>query len=89
MYRRLLLDQMKIVEEGGDPMNTFRDPTKNVSISVPDDGRGRPRRRGEISTGQATKYSPIAQERAAKAGLAVPAPVDEELAGFGQIHAKE
>ena len=26
---------MKVVEEGNDPMNTFRDPEKNVSIELP------------------------------------------------------
>ena len=29
MYRRLLGEQMRIVEDGGDPMNVFRDPEKN------------------------------------------------------------
>jgi hypothetical protein len=80
---------MKIVEQGGDPMNTFRDPATNVSVAVPDDGRGRGRRKGEISTGQATKYSPIAQDRARKYGLATPERVDAELAGFGQIHPRD
>jgi 5,5'-dehydrodivanillate O-demethylase len=89
LYRRLLREQMKIVEQGGDPMNTFRDPATNVSVAVPDDGRGKGRRKGEISTGQAVKYSPIAQERARKAGLATPEKVVRELAGFGQIHPRD
>ena len=34
LYRRLLSEQMKIVEDGEDPMNTFRDPAKNVSVHI-------------------------------------------------------
>lgn len=29
LYRRMLEDQMKVVEDGGDPLNVFRDPTQN------------------------------------------------------------
>jgi 5,5'-dehydrodivanillate O-demethylase len=102
LYRRLLREQMKIVEQGGDPMNTFRDPATNVSIHVPherDDPTWRGRageavweaqQKGAISTGQSTKYSPIAQQRAQEAGLATPDDVkEEEVAGLGQIHARE
>src|SRR5207247_2007875 len=35
LYRRLLREQMQIVDDGGEPMNTFRDPAKNVSVHVP------------------------------------------------------
>src|SRR5437016_4720318 len=71
LYRRLLREQMKIVEDDGDPMNTFRDPAANVSIHVPhendDPARGEAARKakeaGVIGTGQAVKYSPIAQPR--------------------------
>lgn len=92
---------MKIVEDGGDPMNTFRDPTRNVSLHVPhetDDPayKGRSGQRayewsqsGGISTGQSTKYSPIAQQRAREAGKADVPPPTRELAGLGQIHARE
>jgi 5,5'-dehydrodivanillate O-demethylase len=34
LYRRLLRDQMRLVADGGEPMNTFRDPAKNVRIDV-------------------------------------------------------
>ena len=34
LYRRLLQEQMAIVEDGGEPMNVFRDPAKNESIQV-------------------------------------------------------
>jgi 5,5'-dehydrodivanillate O-demethylase len=99
LYRRLLREQMKIVEDGGDPMNTFRDPAKNVSIHVPtesDDpnwggyGSNQTNRTGaSVGTGQSTKYSPIAQARARRAGFAVPEAVNEavqRVAAFGQIH---
>ena len=34
LYRRLLKDQMRIVEDGGGPMNVFRDPAENVLLEV-------------------------------------------------------
>ncbi len=34
LYRRLLLDQMAIMKNGGDPMNVFRDPAKSAYIEV-------------------------------------------------------
>jgi len=101
LYRRLLREQMKIVEDAGDPMNTFRDPAMNVSIHVPHESDDRTRAAavnpyggtvsptGQIGTGRAVKYSPVAQERAREAGKATPLPVTKELVGFGQIHPKE
>ena len=104
LYRRLLREQMRIAEDGGDPMNTFRDPARNVSIHVPHES-DEPRWRnmdadaelmaggvsdsGVIGTGRAVKYSPVAQERAREAGRATPEEIKKELAGFGQIHARE
>ena len=35
MYRELLRQQLRIVEDGGEPMNVFRDAAKNVCIPVP------------------------------------------------------
>ncbi len=35
MYRRLLEDQMKVVEDGGEPINQWRDPAKNEIIVLP------------------------------------------------------
>ena len=35
MFRKLLDEQMGIVADGGDPMNTFRDPAKNEAIRLP------------------------------------------------------
>ena len=96
-YRRLLREQMAIVADGGDPMNTFRDPAANVSIHVPherDDPTFRGRsgeviferlEAGAIGTGQSGKYSPISQERAAEAGFGVPDKVEKEAAEVGYI----
>jgi 5,5'-dehydrodivanillate O-demethylase oxygenase subunit len=101
LYRRLLREQMKLVAEGKDPMNTFRDPATNVSVHVPHENddpnyRGRNGQRalewaesGGISTGQSTKYSPIAQERAREAGKVDPEAPTKEAVSLGQIHARE
>jgi 5,5'-dehydrodivanillate O-demethylase len=35
IFRELLRRQLRIVEDGGEPMNVFRDPEKNVSITIP------------------------------------------------------
>ena len=40
LYRRLLKEQMKIVADGGEPMNVFRDPAKNVRLEVPSEAKG-------------------------------------------------
>ena len=103
LYRRLLREQMKIVEDGGDPMNTFRDPAKNVSIHVPTESDdpswvGRSARhnsrllKGAIGSGSSGKYSPVNQQRARRAGFALPEQVAEaagRVADFGQIHPRE
>ena len=34
LYRKLLEEQMKVVEDGGDPLGTVRDPAKNEIIEV-------------------------------------------------------
>jgi 5,5'-dehydrodivanillate O-demethylase len=40
MFRDLLKRQLRVVEDGGDPMNVIRDPADNVRINVPPrDGR--------------------------------------------------
>jgi 5,5'-dehydrodivanillate O-demethylase oxygenase subunit len=35
LWRELLQRQLRIVEDGGEPMNVFRDPSKNARIDVP------------------------------------------------------
>ena len=34
MFRKMIEDQIKIVEEGGDPINVHRDPEKNKCITI-------------------------------------------------------
>jgi 5,5'-dehydrodivanillate O-demethylase len=96
LYRRLLREQVNIVEDGGEPMNTFRDPANNVYLTIPSEhqegktyrerGDGAiPRREGGINTGRSGKYSPIAQQRATQAGVAVPGAV-VKAENFGQVH---
>jgi 5,5'-dehydrodivanillate O-demethylase len=41
LYRRLLKEQMQIVTDGGDPLNVYRDPAKNVNIYVVHEGDAR------------------------------------------------
>jgi len=40
LYRRLLKEQMQLVADGGEPLNVFRDPAKNVRIELPDERKG-------------------------------------------------
>jgi 5,5'-dehydrodivanillate O-demethylase len=68
LYRKLLEEQIKIVEEGGEPINTFRDPEANRFI---DTNVGNPpgffARLGESGVNRtlgARKYSPIYREAA-------------------------
>ena len=35
LYRQMLQEQMKVVEDGGEPMCVFRDPTRNTVLSLP------------------------------------------------------
>ncbi|MCH7482622.1 MAG: Rieske 2Fe-2S domain-containing protein [Chloroflexi bacterium] len=84
MFRRLLNEQMDIVEDGGDPMNVFRDPAKNQEIILHFDGEEGGAANNEdvygyggsrstkVSTGSAGKYSPIGRERARLAGSPIP-----------------
>jgi 5,5'-dehydrodivanillate O-demethylase oxygenase subunit len=98
LYRRLLREQMKIVEDGGDPMNTFRDPATNVCLKVPSeyDAHDATERgvyaemgSGSISAGQATKYSPVAQQRAREAGRPLPKGLTRTPVSPGYIHPRE
>jgi 5,5'-dehydrodivanillate O-demethylase len=85
MFRRLLNEQIDIVEDGGDPMNVFRNEAENQDIILPFDGQdGEPNQGSDVygylprtikvPSGQAGKYSPINIGRALKAGVAVPSP---------------
>lgn len=46
-YRKLLSEQLKIVTDGGEPMNVFRDPKKNVRIQPPVPSQSAVRSRGQ------------------------------------------
>jgi 5,5'-dehydrodivanillate O-demethylase len=35
LYRRLLQEQLAVVDKGGDPMNVFRDPAQNTILHIP------------------------------------------------------
>ncbi len=59
MYRQMLEDNMRSVEDGGDPMNTFRDPDRNEHLELPNESDplfARPLYDGQAA---ATKYSPV------------------------------
>jgi 5,5'-dehydrodivanillate O-demethylase len=70
LYRRMLRQQLAIVEAGGEPMNVFRDPDKNVCIDLPWEGLEDPwayMQKGIMRrTGQAGKYAPILREMVAR-----------------------
>ena len=53
MFRRMLEEQLTIVEDGGDPMNVFRDPAENQCIVLPQEHTYYP---GESVTGGPFKH---------------------------------
>jgi 5,5'-dehydrodivanillate O-demethylase len=70
MHRQLLRQQMAILEDGGEPMNVFRDPAKNRILPLPavsryyerggaSDGRYR---KGAITASFIDSYAPFAAE---------------------------
>jgi 5,5'-dehydrodivanillate O-demethylase len=94
LFRQLLNEQMKIVEDGGEPMNVFRDPAKNQCVTFPYEGSegagdetgdvvyGYAKRTVKVSTGTSGKYSPINLERAKNAGSPIPKPVPPIASGI-------
>jgi len=76
MFRRMLEENIRIVEDGGDPLNTFRDPAKNVDLGMATErGSARAKQaeaRGGFNAferqGMASKYSPILNKRGASGG---------------------
>jgi len=88
LFRRLLDEQMRIVEEGGDPMNVFRDPSKNKIIWLPYDRMGDetiegtrsvpkdPTKRASefLSTGSSGKFNPLNLDYARSNGKTLPPP---------------
>lgn len=88
LYRRMLMEQMQIVEDGGDPMNTFRDPATNEIIWVPYDRQGdevvtgmrsdpkHPEKRNDqrMNAGSSGKFNVFNLAAAAKRGDPLPPP---------------
>ena len=64
LYRRVLRREIKKVEEGLDPMFTFRDPAKNVRIDLPNERKKHHNSEGMRSWIMRTHaaYSPIAED---------------------------
>ena len=82
LFRRQLQQQLAIIEDGGQPMNVFRDPEQNVCIDLPWEGqedawnfmcKGIMRR-----TGQSGKYAPVLRDMVAR--------FDGEQALEGPVH---
>jgi 5,5'-dehydrodivanillate O-demethylase len=74
MFRRMLEENIRIVEDGGDPINTFRDPAANVYLGMDTEHWSK---RAELGGGQAfpfarqgmaAKYSPIMNDRGVEGG---------------------
>ena len=74
MFRRMLEENIRIVEDGGDPINTFRDAAKNVYLGMDTEHWSK---RAELGGGQAfpfarqgmaSKYSPIMNDRGVDGG---------------------
>jgi len=64
LYRRVLRREIRKVEEGADPMFTFRDPETNVRINLPNERRKHHNSDGARSWIMRTHaaYSPIAED---------------------------
>ncbi len=56
-YRRLLKEQINVVKNGGEPMNVFRDPTKNRRLEPPVPSQGEFRETGQYYRGNYHKVA--------------------------------
>ncbi len=84
LFRKQLEDNLKIVEQGGDPMNTFRDPAKNKYLWMECERGDRGVGFTLLSRqGSATKYSPILNERHVAAPLETADQKQKVLVGEG------
>jgi len=61
MFRQMLREQIKVVQEGGDPINTFRDSTKNecISLEMEDYGGVSKYQKGGVRYGNQGTFSPV------------------------------
>jgi 5,5'-dehydrodivanillate O-demethylase oxygenase subunit len=63
-FRQMLEENIRLVEQGKDPMNTFRDPEKNQYLWMRTETSHGPRYADTLARqGAATKYSPILDRR--------------------------
>ncbi|HUK59061.1 MAG TPA: Rieske 2Fe-2S domain-containing protein [Stellaceae bacterium] len=64
MFRKLLMEQIEVVEMGGDPINTIRDPAKNkcISLSLEDRGDLSNYRPGSVYYNNTGRNSPVLAE---------------------------
>jgi 5,5'-dehydrodivanillate O-demethylase len=64
LYRRMLLRELKRMEDGHDPKNVIRDPACNGVIVLPLEGRKAQRSDGfeALFRRHQVRYSPIAEE---------------------------
>jgi hypothetical protein len=64
MYRRMLDEQAKVVEDGGEPMNVFRDPESNRGLDMPSEEYGPvgAYRRGSAYLRTGGPFSPVLPE---------------------------
>src|SRR5690606_25415882 len=82
MFRRMLEENIRIVEDGGEPMNTFRDPEQNVYLAMDTElprELAQARSKDDVGgtgltnqafqrQGMASKYSPILNQRGVEGG---------------------
>ena len=61
MYRKMLEDQMRVAQDGGDPLNTFRDPASNVVLGR-EHGPVESYHAGAVRLRTSGPYSPIMDE---------------------------
>ena len=82
LYRRMLRQQLAIIEDEGQPKNVFHDPANNVCIDLPWEGQEDPwgfTRKGLMRrTMAAGKYAPVLRDMVAK--------LDGEEALKGPVH---
>jgi 5,5'-dehydrodivanillate O-demethylase oxygenase subunit len=83
LLRRLVREQMKIVEAGGDPINTYRDPAKNVLLRTPVETDG------VALNGTNQNGVPVAPPTPARLGRNQAPPDYRPPAALGQIHPRE
>jgi 5,5'-dehydrodivanillate O-demethylase len=64
MLRRMLMEQIKVVQDGGDPINTFRDPEKNrcLDLSMEHYGQISSYRKGNVHYMNLGRHSPVLDE---------------------------